>query len=189
MAEKGLFPSRVLPWDEGWVGVGVVCANPGNLTWCGCGPPSGKWCFSVVGIAREPSGGAECLGKGSWHRPSAEKMPGVPWWPSGKESACRAGGACSIPRLGRSPGGGKDTPLQSSCLETATDRGAWWVTVCGVVKSRSQLRTEHACLRSLEDLVNPGEIYQAKSSRTARVCFHSHWSSCVQVNLPTGARL
>ena len=31
----------------------------------------------------------------------------------------------SIPGLGRSPGGGHGNPLQYSCLENPTDRGAW----------------------------------------------------------------
>ena len=30
-------------------------------------------------------------------------------------------------------------PLQSSCLENPTDRGAWWTTVHGVPKSRTRL--------------------------------------------------
>ena len=34
-----------------------------------------------------------------------------------KESACNAGHLSSIPRLGRSPGRGDDSPLQYSCLE------------------------------------------------------------------------
>jgi len=33
----------------------------------------------------------------------------------------------SIPGLGKSPGGGHCNPLQYSCLENPTDRGAWWV--------------------------------------------------------------
>ena len=35
----------------------------------------------------------------------------------GKESACNAEDAGSIPRSGRSPGGGHSNPLQHSCLE------------------------------------------------------------------------
>ena len=31
------------------------------------------------------------------------------------------------------------TPLQHSCLENPTDRGAWWAEVHGVVKSRTRL--------------------------------------------------
>ena len=45
---------------------------------------------------------------------------GLPWWLSGKESACNAGAsgdAGSVPGLGRSPGGGHGHPLQYSCLE------------------------------------------------------------------------
>ena len=33
--------------------------------------------------------------------------------------------------IGRSPGGGHDNPLQYSCLENPTDRGAWCTTVHG----------------------------------------------------------
>ena len=43
-----------------------------------------------------------------------------------KECACNAGGAGSIPGLGRSPGGGTGNPLQYSCLENRMDGGAWW---------------------------------------------------------------
>ena len=35
----------------------------------------------------------------------------------------------SIPGLRRFPGGGHGTPLQDSCLENPTDRGAWQATV------------------------------------------------------------
>ena len=33
----------------------------------------------------------------------------------------------------------KDYPLQYSCLENSTNRGAWWVTVHGVVKNQTQV--------------------------------------------------
>ena len=36
------------------------------------------------------------------------------------------------PGLGRSPGEGNGNPLQYSCLENPTDRGAWQATVHGV---------------------------------------------------------
>ena len=68
----------------------------------------------------------------------------TPSWgfPGGSEvkvSACNAGDLGSIPGLGRSPGEGNGNPLQYSCLENPMDRGAWWATVHGVVKSRTQL--------------------------------------------------
>ena len=45
----------------------------------------------------------------------------------------------SIPGLRRFPGGGNDNLLQYSCLGNATDRGAWWVIVYGITKSRTPL--------------------------------------------------
>ena len=55
----------------------------------------------------------------------------------GKESACNVGDVGLIPGLERSPGEGNGNPLQYSCLENSTDRGAWWATVQGVAKSRT----------------------------------------------------
>ena len=42
-----------------------------------------------------------------------------------------------IPGSGRSPRGGRGNPLQYSGLENPMDRGAWWATVHGVVKSQT----------------------------------------------------
>ena len=36
---------------------------------------------------------------------------------------------------GRSPGEGKGNPLQYFCLGNPMVRGAWWATLCGVIKS------------------------------------------------------
>ena len=66
-----------------------------------------------------------------------------------KESACNAGDQGSISGLGRSPGEGNGNPLQYSCLENSMDRGAWQVTVLGVTKSQTQLRT-HAHTHMLD---------------------------------------
>ena len=62
-------------------------------------------------------------------------------------NAREARDAGSIPGLGRSPGGGHGNPLQYSCLENPMDRGAWWATVHGVAKSRTQLKrlSMYAC--------------------------------------------
>ena len=40
----------------------------------------------------------------------------------------------SIPGSGRSPVEGNGNLFQYSCLENPLDRGAWWVTVHGVMK-------------------------------------------------------
>ena len=40
-----------------------------------------------------------------------------------------------IPGSGRHPGRGNGNPLQSSCLGNPMDRGSWWSTVHGIIKS------------------------------------------------------
>ena len=62
---------------------------------------------------------------------------GFPGGSKVKASACNAGDLCSIPGLGRSPGGGNGNPLQYSCLENPMDRGALQATVRGVSKSQT----------------------------------------------------
>ena len=47
-----------------------------------------------------------------------------------------AGYVGSISGSGRSPGEGNGYPLQYSCLENPTNRGAQWATVHGVTKSQ-----------------------------------------------------
>ena len=54
-----------------------------------------------------------------------------------KNLPANAGDAGSIPGLGRAPGGGNANPVQYSCLENPTDRGAW-----GAARSQTRL-TEH----------------------------------------------
>ena len=47
-----------------------------------------------------------------------------------------------IPRLGRFPGEENGYPLQYSCLENATDRGAWQATIHGVARVEHNLATK-----------------------------------------------
>ena len=49
----------------------------------------------------------------------------LPCGSAGKESACNAGDLGFIPGFGRSPGEGKDYPLQDSGLENSMDSSAW----------------------------------------------------------------
>ena len=58
----------------------------------------------------------------------------------------------SVPGLGRSPGGGHGNPLQCSCLENPTDKGAWWATIHRVAKSLTELKRLSAeSVETLED--------------------------------------
>ena len=68
---------------------------------------------------------------------------GLPWWLNSKESTCNAGAAGdagSLPGWGRSPGRGHGNPLQYSCLENPTERGAQRATVHRVTKSQTRLK-------------------------------------------------
>ena len=65
-------------------------------------------------------------------------MSGFPGGSAGKESACNVGDLDSIPELGRSPGEGKDYPLQYSGLENSMD-----CIVHGVTKSQTWLSDFH----------------------------------------------
>ena len=112
----GLQPIRLLrPWDF-----------PGKSTGVGCHCLLRSWGYSTVKIFHQQLGNI-CEGKG------------FPCSSVGKESACNAGDAGSIPGSGRSPGEGNGNPFQYSCLENPMNRGAWQVTIHGVTRVRHDL--------------------------------------------------
>ena len=69
-----------------------------------------------------------------------ESIGGFPAGSNGKESACKAGDAGSVPALGGSPGEAHGDSLQYSCLENPVDRGAWWAIVHRFAKSGTRLK-------------------------------------------------
>ena len=56
-----------------------------------------------------------------------------------KLSTCNVGDPGSIPESGRSPKEGNGNPVHYSCLENPMDKGAWWATAHGVLKSQTWL--------------------------------------------------
>ena len=62
---------------------------------------------------------------------------GFPGGSDNKESTCNAGDLSLIPGSGKSPGEGNGYPLQYTCLENTTGRGAWQATVHGFVKNQT----------------------------------------------------
>ena len=62
---------------------------------------------------------------------------GLPWWLSGKESACQAGDSDWIPGLERSPGEGNNNPFLYFFLGNPRDIEAWRATVHAVAKSET----------------------------------------------------
>ena len=88
-----------------------------------------------------------------------------------------AGGAGSIPELGRSPGIENGNPLQFPCLENSTDGGVWQATVYGVAKSLTQLNkikpNKHNT--ELQAVVRP-KLWSLPCCRIARrQGFRMHW--------------
>ena len=73
------------------------------------------------------------------HLPLVRLIQGFPGGSDGKESTHNTGDLGLIPGLGRSPGEGNGYPLQYSCLEKSTNRGAWQATGHGVPKSKKRL--------------------------------------------------
>ena len=103
-----------------------------------------------------------------WKRDAVRQgsFRGFPGGTSGKELACSVGDmrdAGSIPGSGRSPGRGHSNPLQFSCLETPMDRGAWWDTVHGIIKSWIRLRhlstSQHRAAQRLPSLERHGVLW------------------------------
>ena len=71
-----------------------------------------------------------------WRSGPCDLLLGLPWWLSGKESACQS--TSSILGLGRSPGEGEGCLFQYSGLENSMD-----CIVHGVSKSRIRLSNFH----------------------------------------------
>ena len=58
-------------------------------------------------------------------------------------------------------GEGNGTPLQYSCLENPMDRGAWWATVHGVTKSRTELKRLIMHVSILFQILFPSRLSQS----------------------------
>ena len=57
-----------------------------------------------------------------------------------KNPPATAGDAGSVLGSGRSPGEGKGSPLQYSCLADPMDRGTWQAAVLGVTKGSDMIQ-------------------------------------------------
>ena len=71
-------------------------------------------------------------------------LMGFPGGSGGKEFSCNAGDLGLVPGLGRSPGEGNGYPLQYSCLENSTDRGAWRASWWGHKQSDTTEQQTHS---------------------------------------------
>ena len=100
------------------------------------------------------------------------------------------GDSGSIPRLGRSPGGGHGNPLRYSCLENPTGRGAWWATVHRFAELDMSEVTEHAgvcvtmcivvceCMRQLGWQWQLAQSHVKDGQELSKATDTGEWSSC-----------
>ena len=110
---------------------GLPCPPPGDLSNPGIEPTS---------LMSPALTGRFFTTSATWEAPIYFLSLAQGDFPGGSEvkvSACNAGNLGSIPGSGRSPGEANGNPLQYSCLENPTDRGAQQATVHGVAKSNT----------------------------------------------------
>ena len=72
---------------------------------------------------------------------------GLPWWPSGKESACGVEDVGSVPGRGRYPAGGNGNSLQFSylCRLSPWTEEPGRLQSMGMKRAGHNLATEYAC--------------------------------------------
>ena len=78
----------------------------------------------------------------------------------------------SIPGSGRSLGGGHGNPLQYSCLESPTDRGAWQTIVHSFTESDRTVVTYHDLISLLKRLLLGTFNPQVQCQNSALILLH-----------------
>ena len=99
----------------------------------------GAWWATAHGIAKSQTG----LKRQSLYTHTQALTPmciGFPGGSDSKELTDNAGDLSLIPGLGRSLGEGMATHFSIFAWRIPMDRGAWWATIHGVTKNRTQLK-------------------------------------------------
>ena len=76
----------------------------------------------------------------SFYQLCFHRKEGLPWWLSQSRVCLQCRRPTFNPWVGKIHWRKDGDPLQYSCLENSTDRGAWWATDHGVTKSWTWLR-------------------------------------------------
>ena len=125
----GILQARILEWITIHFSRGTSQPRDRTLVSCIAGR-----LFTVWAIGKSLSSGQESACQCRGHRFGPGRFHILQG-----ESACNAQDPGSVPGSGRSSGEGNGNPLEYSCLEKSTDRGAWQATVHGVAKSGTRL--------------------------------------------------
>ena len=107
---------------------------------------------------------------------------------SGKESACNAGEAASIPGSGRCPGEVNDNLFQYSCLGNHMGRGSWRATVHRVERRPKQQQT-YKQTKTTTDLLK-GNLFRENLPAVwlAERMLHFKWIFFAQVSFLSGVQ-
>ena len=89
----------------------------------------------------------------------------------------------STPGPGRSPGEGNGNPLQYSCLENSTDKGAWWAGVHGLAKSWTWL-SDYIFTSSSLIAYNSYSIKFPSVNEVALPSYWLHWICRLHLSIP-----
>ena len=144
----GILQARILRWVAISFSRGSLWPRDQTRVFCTAGRCFNLWATREaplqlrVGIFAESDlWDEQVAAKSSWDRfYLLIKRPVFPGGAVVKNLPTSAGNARdtgSIPESGRSLGVGNGNPLQYLCLENSMDRGAWWATVHGVIKSQT----------------------------------------------------
>ena len=86
----------------------------------------------------------------------------LPWWLSGKESACQCRRSRFDPWVGKIPWKGNGNPLYYSCLGNLMDMGIWWVTESN---RHWKLKLVHTCSGSRASKTQLRDIWNVTFNR------------------------
>ena len=139
------FPSKSMKTRFSFSGAGLPGMPTPGSWWCpvitsGCHSPLGIWVGGPTAHIHKRHGDlhSKAYFRTVFHFLS-EYQVWASWWLHSKESTCQCRRHGFNPWVRRSSGEGNGNPLQDSCPENPTDRGAWWATVHGVAKSQTRL--------------------------------------------------
>ena len=129
-----------IPWrgDRLFTPTGERNGNPLQYSYLENPMNRGTWWATAHGIAKSQTG----LKRQSLYTHTQALTPmciGFPGGSDSKELTDNAGDLSLIPGLGRSLGEGMATHFSIFAWRIPMDRGAWWATIHGVTKNRTQL--------------------------------------------------
>ena len=110
---------------------------------------------------------------------------GLPWWLSGKESACQCRRCRLSPQIRKIPREGNGNPLQYSCLGDPMDREGWWATVHGAARVRHRLATKQQKHCILGFIFKVNLTYVCPAHRFVQWIFYSTFGRSEELREPT----